>query len=186
MPYYCTICRKLQNAGCYALSLAVNVTVITVARSPTLLHNYASNTTSYAPYISPTSSQICNTRNCQTVSPYASLMPRPCINKHDRGHGPKSHRLSERRHLKFHICLLLYSPHIPSWRTSNSSKRLLLLVVTTIPMNRPTRQIGGNTVVTAVRSVILRGKPRMGWILGNSFLVLSRGDMYKSCESLVT
>ena len=144
------------------------------------------NITSYVPYISPTSSHICNIRNYQTISPYASLMPLPSINKHYGGHGTKSHRLFERRHLNFHICLLLYSPHIPSWVTSNSSKRLLLLVVTTIPMNRPTRQIEGNRVVTTVRSVILRGKPRMGWILGNSFRVLSRGDMYKSCESLVT
>lgn len=154
-------------------------------QSSTLVHNYASDT-SYVPHISSKSSHIYNTRNCQTVSPYASLMPLPSINKHYKGRGPKSHRLSERRHLKFHICLLLHSPHIPWWRTSNSSKRLLVLVVTTIPMNRPTRQIEGNTVFTAVRSVILRGKPWMGWVPGNSFRVFSRGDKYISRESLVT
>jgi len=64
--------------------------------------------------------------------------------------------------------------------------RLLLLVATTIPKNRPTREIEGNRVVTVVRSVLLRGKPRMGGILGNSFRVLSRGDKDKSWESLVT
>ena len=100
-------------------------------------------------------------------------MSLPDINKRCRGHGPKSHRLHERRHLKFHICLLLYSPHIPSWSTLNSSKRLLLLVVTTIPMNRPTGQIEWNRKVTAMRSVIIRGKPRKGWIRGNVFPAFS-------------
>jgi hypothetical protein len=78
--------------------------------------------------------------NCKTVSPYTPVW---C-------HYPAStnttevtvlHRLSERRH----ICLLLHPPHIPSWVTSNNSQRLLLLVVTNIPMNRPTTQIEGNS-----------------------------------------
>jgi hypothetical protein len=76
-------------------------------------------------------------------SPWDSLMPLPSINKHYTSHGPNSYRMYNKRHLKFHIFLLLYtySRHIHSWRRSNSSKRLLLLVVTTIPMNRPTRQL---------------------------------------------
>jgi hypothetical protein len=121
----------------YLVSLAVNVTGITVARSPTLLHNYSYNT-SYVPYISPTSSHICNKlpgrlslRQCDATTKHQQTLQR----------SRKSHRLPERRH----ICLLLYPPHIPSWVTSNNSQRLLLLVVKNIPMNITTRQIEGNS-----------------------------------------
>jgi hypothetical protein len=90
--------------------------------------------------------------NCQTVSPYASLMPLPSINKHYRGHGPPP--------------IVREAAHLPTViSTSYPLTGYVKQLTTPVAAGRykHSDKLKG-TVVTAVRSVILREKPRNGLV----------------------